>query len=147
MRYILALLLTFSFAFSNSIMDKIDEVDLNFNSGYTDYEKWHEYSGYITLGLLGVTMLSTENRGIHETFGIASVISMTTTSGLGIYAHGDEVFDLTKGFKKIHWHSLVGALASVAMLATIAEAPEDEHQALGIIGGISAVISFAIVKW
>ena len=131
----LALFLTLSFLHSHE------------SDSYTDYEKLHEYSSYITLGLIGATILSTENRGIHETFGTLAGVSMIGTSALGVYAHSDDVFDLSDGWQKIHWHSLISTIASVAMIATLVEAPEDSHQTLGMIGGISAVVSFVIVKW
>ena len=136
MKLLLIMFLIFSFLHS-------DEID----SEYTDYEKWHEYSGYITLGLVGATILTKFDRGIHEGFGTAAAISMVGTSGLGIYAHKDEIFDFTEGFKKEHWHSLVGVIASIAMIATLSTAPEESHATFGTIGGISAVAPFVIVKW
>lgn len=135
MKLLLAFILTFSFLYSND------------NDSYVDYEKWHEYSSYITLGLIGATILSTENRGIHETFGTLAGVSMVGTSALGIYAHSEDVFDLSEGWQKIHWHSLISSIATIALVSTLIEAPEEQHQILGMIGGISAVISFTIVKW
>jgi len=135
MKLLLAFILTFSFLYSND------------NDSYVDYEKWHEYSSYITLGLIGATILSTENRGIHETFGTLAGVSMVGTSALGIYAHSEDVFDLSEGWQKIHWHSLISSIATIALVSTLIEAPEEQHQILGMIGGISAVISFSIVKW
>jgi hypothetical protein len=114
---------------------------------YNDYEKWHEYAGYTTLGLLGATLLTKFDRGMHEGFGVATAVSMMTTTGLGVLAHKDDIFDLSKGFKKEHWHSILGAIATIAMVATLAEAPEDSHAAFGMIGGITAGISFVVVKW
>jgi len=145
LKFLLAILLTLSTIQADKIDLDIQADDLD--SGYTDYEKWHEYSGYITLGLVGATLLTKFDRGMHEGFGTAAAISMVGTSGLGIYAHKDDVFDLSEGFQKIHWHSLIGAMASVAMVATLATAPEDMHATFGTIGGISAVVSFVIVKW
>ena len=135
MKLLLAFILTFSFLYSND------------NDSYVDYEKWHEYSSYITLGLIGATILSTENRGIHATFGTLAGVSMVGTSALGIYAHSEDVFDLSEGWQKIHWHSLISSIATIALVSTLIEAPEEQHQILGMIGGISAVISFTIVKW
>ena len=136
LKFLLAIILALSLVHS-------DDSD----SEYTDFEKWHEYSSYVTLGLVGATLLTKFDRGMHEGFGTAAAISMVGTSGLGIYAHKDDVFDLTEGFKKEHWHSLIGTVASIAMIATLATAPEESHAAFGTIGGISAVASFVIVKW
>ncbi len=115
--------------------------------GYTDYEKWHEYSGYVTLALLGATMLTKFDRDMHEGFGTATAVSMIGTSSIGLIAHKNDIFDLSKGFKAKHWHSILGALATVAMVATLASAPDDQHAAFGVAGGVMATASFILVKW
>ncbi len=117
-------------------------------SDYNDYEKWHEYSGLITLGLAGATILTNSlDRSIHEGLGIGAISGMVITSGLGLLAHKDDVFDLSEGFKKEHWHALLGTIATIAMVATLVKAPDEEHATYGVIGGISAGLSFVIVKW
>lgn len=141
MRIFLVLLFSFTMLLAGEKSVK------DIQSEYNDYEKWHEYSGLLTLGLVGATVLTQWDRGIHEGLGTAAASTMVITSGLGILAHKDDVFDLTEGLKKEHWHAILGAIATVAMVATIAEAPEDSHAAFGVIGGITAGISFVVAKW
>jgi hypothetical protein len=114
---------------------------------YNDYEEWHEYAGLTTLGLLGATILSSSDRGLHEGFGIATAVSMLATTGIGVVAHKDDIFDISEGLKKEHWHAILGAVATIAMVATVSKAPEDSHAALGMIGGLTAGVSFVIAKW
>jgi hypothetical protein len=164
MRFLLIIALSFSTIFGNELSEKtssiakeVVETSKDFTKevlkapkkamGYTDYEEWHENSGYIALGLLGATVLTTWNEDIHTGFGIASAIGMATTTTFGVIAHKDEVFDLSDGWKKEHWHSLLGAVATVAILMSVSQAPEDAHAGLGVLGGISAGVSYAIVEW
>jgi hypothetical protein len=72
---------------------------------------------------------------------------MLATSGIGIYAHKDDVLDLSDGLKKEHWHAILGAVATVAMIASVSSAPEESHAALGVAGGLTAGLSFVIAKW
>jgi|GEM_PF-6721334 len=154
MRYIAVILLFLSSLFGGEkveILEKAKEIKSDIAdivSDYNDYEKWHEYSGLTTLGLAGATILTNSlDRGIHEGLGTAAASGMVITAGLGILAHKDEVFDLSEGWKKEHWHALLGAIAATAMMITLAEAPEEDHATYGVIGGITAGISFVIVKW
>jgi hypothetical protein len=164
MKFLLLIAFSFSTLFSEEISEKAENIAKEVVEtskdvakkmvkapkkamGYTDYEEWHENSGYITLGLLGATMLTTWNEDIHKGFGIASAVGMAITTTLGVVAHKDTVFDLSDGWKKEHWHSFLGAFATVAIIMAVAEAPEDAHAGLGMVGGISAGISYAIVEW
>ncbi len=141
-----SLVLLYGDTTTNTITNILQE-PLKLKKCYTDYEKWHEYSGYVTLALLGATMLTKFDRDMHEGFGTATAVSMIGTSTIGLIAHKNDVFDLSKGFKAKHWHSILGALATVAMVATLATAPEDSHAAFGVAGGVMATASFIIVKW
>ena len=138
MRIFLVFLMSFSLLFG-----EIEES----KSSYTDYEELHDYSGLITLGLLGATILTIPNEELHEKFGMASAIGMGVTSTFGFMAHKDEVFDLSEGLKAEHWHTILGTIATIAIIASVSQAPEHSHASLGMLGGITAGASFIIVKW
>jgi hypothetical protein len=144
MRILFLTLLSLSVIFGESTKIPEKPVDA---TGYTDYEKWHEYSGYITLGLLGATIATIGNDEIHEKFGVASAVGMLTTTTTGYLAHGDDVLDFSDGFKQEHWHSLLGFIGAAAILMSVSVAPEHQHAGLGVLGGISAGLSFAIIEW
>jgi len=117
-------------------------------SQYNDYAKWHEYSGIVSFGLIGATILTNKaNRRLHEGLKIATASSMVVTSGLGFLAHKDDIFDLTEGLKKEHWHAILGTIATIAMITTVTKAPNTYNSTLNVIGGVTASVSFIIAKW
>jgi hypothetical protein len=129
--------------------ETLDITEPEETSSYTDYEELHEYSGYVTLGLLVGTMVTTSFEDTHKAFGAASAIGMATTTTFGVMAHGEDVFDFSDGFGADHWHALLGALATVAIVTTVGIAPDAGHYGLGTAGGILAGVSYGItlVDW
>jgi hypothetical protein len=127
-------------------IQKMEELEAQ-NSNFIDYEKWHEYTGLATLGLVALTVATIKEEELHEAFGMASAVGMGVTSTLGLMAYKDDMFDLSEGFTADHWHALLGTLATIAIVASASTAPEHAHAPLGMAGGILATASFIIVKW
>jgi len=100
-------------------------------------EKFHQYLGLTTLGLVALTaVLPKEEEGPHETAGKAAALMAGATVGTGLVYHWED-FHFEDGFSDPdNLHFMLGTLGAVLMAAAISQAPEGGHAGLGIGGGV-----------
>lgn len=108
-------------------------------------EKFHQYMGLTTLGLVALTaVLPKEEDGPHEIAGTAAAVLAGATVANGLVVHWED-FDFDDGFTDPdNMHMMLGTLGAVLMAAAISQAPEGGHAGLGIGGGVAMATAIKI---
>lgn len=108
-------------------------------------EKFHQYLGLTTLGLVALTAISPkEEDGPHEMFATAAAATATATVVNGLIFHWDD-FHFEDGFTDPdNLHMMLGSLGALLMVAAVAQAPDGGHAGLGIGGGAAMAMAVKI---
>lgn len=121
------------------------DLHVNFEEPSFSPEKFHQYMGLTTLGLVALTaMLPKEEDGPHEMAGTAAAVMAGATVANGLIFHWDD-FHFEDGFTDPdNMHMMLGTLGAVLMAAAISQAPEGGHAGLGIGGGVAMATAVKI---
>lgn len=121
------------------------ELHVDFKEPAFSGEKFHQYMGLTTLGLVALTaVLPKEEDGPHEMAGTAAAVMAGATVANGLVFHWED-FDFDDGFTDPdNMHMMLGSLGAILMAAAISQAPEGGHAGLGIGGGIAMATAVKI---
>lgn len=121
------------------------DLHVNFEESAFTPEKFHQYLGLTTLGLVALTaVLPKEEDGPHETAGTLAAIAAGATVTNGLIFHWDD-FHFEDGFSDPdNLHMMLGTLGAVLMVAAVSQAPEGGHAGLGIGGGVAMATAIKI---
>lgn len=108
-------------------------------------EKFHQYLGLTTLGLVALTaVLPKEEDGPHETAGTLAAITAGATVANGLIFHWED-FHFEDGFSDPdNLHMMLGTLGALLMVAAVSQAPEGGHAGLGLGGGVAMATAIKI---
>ncbi len=108
-------------------------------------EKFHQYMGLTTLGLVALTaVLPKEEDGPHEMAGTAAAVMAGATVANGLVYHWED-FDVEDGFSDPdNLHVMLGGIGALLMAAAVSQAPEGGHAGLGIGGGVAMATAIKI---
>lgn len=121
------------------------DLHVNFQEPTFSGEKFHQYLGLTTLGLVALTALSPKKEdGPHELFATAAAVTAGATVANGLIFHWED-FNFDDGFSDPdNLHMMLGTLGAMLMVAAVAQAPEGGHAGLGIGGGAAMAMAVKI---
>lgn len=121
------------------------ELHTNFEESAFTPEKFHQYLGLTTLGLVALTaVLPKEEDGPHETAGTLAAITAGATVANGLIFHWED-FHFEDGFSDPdNLHMMLGTLGALLMVAAVSQAPEGGHAGLGLGGGVAMATAIKI---
>lgn len=121
------------------------ELHANFEESAFTPEKFHQYLGLTTLGLVALTaVLPKEEDGPHETAGTLAAITAGATVANGLIFHWED-FHFEDGFSDPdNLHMMLGTLGALLMVAAVSQAPEGGHAGLGLGGGVAMATAIKI---
>lgn len=121
------------------------ELHVNFEEPSFSPEKFHQYLGLTTLGLVALAAISPkEEDSAHEYFATAAAVTAGATVANGLIFHWED-FHFEDGFTDPdNMHMMLGTLGAVLMAAAVSQAPEGGHAGLGIGGGIAMATAVKI---
>lgn len=108
-------------------------------------EKFHQYLGLTTLGLVALTAIAPkEEDGLHEIAAQSAALAAGATVGTGLVFHWND-FHLEDGITEPdNLHMILGSVGALLMAAAVSQAPEGGHAGLGILGGSAMAVAVKI---
>lgn len=128
--------------------DNIQATGTTESSGGSDIN-WHKVLGWSTLGMAVVTIGSgavISHNGHCELAGVTTGLAAATCI-TGYYNYGG-IISITDGDWKYNTHAIMGTLATIGFIATVALAGEDgsgAHVATGVASGTAFAITIGVL--